>query len=204
MLSISVLLLACSEDWTCNLQMIVSWEAQGTNAYNHYAMCPAESTSCLNFWDEAWWFLSLRVFGLSLTVMLCVLLDNSEWIFGTYKLNVLTWLGLLLLCMIFFFTCAHIQFFFFLKVLVPLLLFVNKKVVGLPLQSKHLTGVLCQIITVALLSNYDNPVLSLFLFFCFFFFVFLCTINQIIKIRKLNLWKNIKSKLYKQKHCGNN
>ena len=38
-------------------------------------------------------------------------LDNSEWIFGTYKLNVLTWLGLLLLCMIFF-TCAHIQIFF--------------------------------------------------------------------------------------------
>ena len=33
-LSIPVLLLACSEDWTCNLQMIVSLEAQGTNAYN--------------------------------------------------------------------------------------------------------------------------------------------------------------------------
>ena len=26
-LSIPVLLLACSQDWTCNLQMIVSWEA---------------------------------------------------------------------------------------------------------------------------------------------------------------------------------
>ena len=37
--SIPVLLLACSEDWTCNLQMIVSLEAQGTNAYNRYAMC---------------------------------------------------------------------------------------------------------------------------------------------------------------------
>ena len=37
-----------------------------------------------------------------ITVTLCVLLDNSEWIFGTYKLNVLTWLGLLLLCMIFY------------------------------------------------------------------------------------------------------
>ena len=36
-----------------------------------------------------------------ITVTLCVLLDNSEWIFGTYKLNVLTWLELLLLCMIF-------------------------------------------------------------------------------------------------------
>ena len=57
-LSIPVLLLACSQDWTCNLQMIVSIEA--------------------------------------INVTLCVLLDSTEWIFGTYKLNVLTWLGLLL------------------------------------------------------------------------------------------------------------
>ena len=34
--SIPVLLLACSEDWACNVQMIVSLEAQGTNAYNRY------------------------------------------------------------------------------------------------------------------------------------------------------------------------
>ena len=40
-LSIPVLLLACSEDWTCNIQMIVSLEAQGTNANNRYAMWPA-------------------------------------------------------------------------------------------------------------------------------------------------------------------
>ena len=40
-LSIPVLLLACSEDWTWNIQMIVSLEAQGINAYNRYAMCPA-------------------------------------------------------------------------------------------------------------------------------------------------------------------
>ena len=33
-LSIPVLLLTCSQDWTCNLQMIVS------NAYNCYTMCP--------------------------------------------------------------------------------------------------------------------------------------------------------------------
>ena len=39
-LSIPVLLLACSQDWTCNLQMIVFLETLGTNAYNHYAMCP--------------------------------------------------------------------------------------------------------------------------------------------------------------------
>ena len=44
-LSIPVLLLACSEDWTCNLQMIVSLEAQGTNAYNCYAMCPVVRSS---------------------------------------------------------------------------------------------------------------------------------------------------------------
>ncbi len=36
--SIPVLLLACSQDWTCNLQMIVSLEAWGTNAYNRYAV----------------------------------------------------------------------------------------------------------------------------------------------------------------------
>ena len=41
-----------------------------------------------------------------ITVMLYVLLENSEWIFGTYKLNVLTWLGLLLLCMIFY-PCSY-------------------------------------------------------------------------------------------------
>ena len=35
------MLLACSEDWTSNLQMIVSLEAYGTNAYNRYAMCLA-------------------------------------------------------------------------------------------------------------------------------------------------------------------
>ena len=36
-LSIPVLLLACSEDWTCNLQMIVS-------------LCPAGQFR-VNFWD---------------------------------------------------------------------------------------------------------------------------------------------------------
>ena len=40
-LSIPVLLLTCSQDWTCNLQMIVSLEALRTNTYNGYAMCPA-------------------------------------------------------------------------------------------------------------------------------------------------------------------
>ena len=38
-LNIPVVLLACSEDWTCNLQMIVSSEAKRTNAYDRYAMC---------------------------------------------------------------------------------------------------------------------------------------------------------------------
>ena len=33
--------LACSEDWTCNLQMIIFLVAHGTNAYNRYAICPA-------------------------------------------------------------------------------------------------------------------------------------------------------------------
>ena len=40
-LSIPVLLLTCSQDWTCNLLTTVSLEAKGTNTYNRYAMCPA-------------------------------------------------------------------------------------------------------------------------------------------------------------------
>ena len=44
--------------------------------------------------------------------MSCVLLYNSAWIFGTYKLNVLTWLELLLLCMIFY-QCSCSDFFLF-------------------------------------------------------------------------------------------
>ena len=82
-LSIPVLLLTCSQDWTCNLQMIVSLEAKGTNVYNCYGMCLARQ---------------FRV------------------IFGTYKLNVLTWLELLLLFMIFY-LCSYSDFkkkFFFL------------------------------------------------------------------------------------------
>ena len=50
-LSIPVLLLAYSEDWIWNLQIIVSLEVLGTNAYNRYAMCPAgqqKSTSLVS------------------------------------------------------------------------------------------------------------------------------------------------------------
>ena len=43
-LRIPVLLLASCQEWTCNLQMIVSLEAYGTNAYNCYAMYPAVLT----------------------------------------------------------------------------------------------------------------------------------------------------------------
>ena len=49
-LSIPVLLLIYSQDWTCNLQNIVSLEAQGTNNNNRYAMCPAGQFR-VNFWD---------------------------------------------------------------------------------------------------------------------------------------------------------
>ena len=37
-LSILVLILACSQDWTRNLQMIVSLEVWGTDAYNRYTV----------------------------------------------------------------------------------------------------------------------------------------------------------------------
>ena len=49
-LSIPVLLLTCSQVWTSNLQMIVSFEAEGTNTYNHYTMGPAGQFR-MNFWD---------------------------------------------------------------------------------------------------------------------------------------------------------
>ena len=39
-LSIPVLLLTCSQDWTFNLQMIASLEAWGTNAYYIYPTPP--------------------------------------------------------------------------------------------------------------------------------------------------------------------
>ena len=59
-------------------------------------------------------FLKLRELT-PITVTPCVLLDNSEWIFGYYKLNVLT-LARITTIIYDFFTCAHIQisdFFFF-------------------------------------------------------------------------------------------
>ena len=39
----------CHNRVTCNFQMIVFLEAQGTNAYNCYAMCPAGQFK-VNFW----------------------------------------------------------------------------------------------------------------------------------------------------------
>ena len=46
-LSIPVLLLACSQHWISNLQMIVSLEAKGTNTYNRYAMCRTHSVTII-------------------------------------------------------------------------------------------------------------------------------------------------------------
>ena len=80
-LSVSVLLLACSQDWICNLQMIVSFEAQGTNAYNRYAMRPAEFKGLINvmfFLDKnvsylyyAWFFfLPVLIFRIFLIVLI--------------------------------------------------------------------------------------------------------------------------------------
>ena len=53
MLSIPVLLLTCSQDWTCNLQMIVFLESEGTNAYNRYAVsCWTFFYGCYEFYLE--------------------------------------------------------------------------------------------------------------------------------------------------------
>ena len=49
-LSIPVLLLAYIKDWTFSLQMFLSLEAYGTNAYNRYALCYAGQFR-VNFWD---------------------------------------------------------------------------------------------------------------------------------------------------------
>ena len=48
-----------------------------------------------------------------ISIMSCVLLDNSEWIFGTYKPNYY-----LLLLRSFFFTFAHVAIFFYLAFLI--------------------------------------------------------------------------------------
>ena len=80
-LSIPVVLLACSQDWARNLQMRTSREPT------------------------------------PITVTPCVLQDNSEWIFGTCKLTVLTWLELLLLCIIFY-LCSYSDFFSHLTFLI--------------------------------------------------------------------------------------
>ena len=32
--------------------------------FRWYVLQPSSDVCCLNFWDEVWWFLSLRVFGL--------------------------------------------------------------------------------------------------------------------------------------------
>ena len=53
-LSIPVLLLACSQDWTCNLQMIVSLETWGTKAYNRYAIVNLDE-GVLPFYDHSLW-----------------------------------------------------------------------------------------------------------------------------------------------------
>ena len=70
-LSIPVLLLACSEDWTYNLQMIVSLEAFLPVYFTTTARDGVNTV--LGLVEFRWW------------------LDNSEWIFGTYKLYIERW-----------------------------------------------------------------------------------------------------------------
>ena len=53
-LSFPVLLLACYEDWTCNLQMIVSLEAQGTNTmcWTHGVMVIGVEEGRRTYWPK--------------------------------------------------------------------------------------------------------------------------------------------------------
>ena len=64
-LSIPILLLASSQDGTCNLQMILSLEALGTNAYNRYAMFPAECISHKHTYTHGYylWYCNLIFFS---------------------------------------------------------------------------------------------------------------------------------------------
>ena len=72
---------------------------------NFLPICPPAFFKCLSnsgTYMELWTMFFIES-------MLCVLLDSFEWILGIYKLNVLTWLGLLLLCMIFY-LCSYSYF----------------------------------------------------------------------------------------------
>ena len=60
-LSIPALLFACSQDWTGNLQMIVSLEAYGASAYNCYAMCPASDPRGFNKGHSSKFLIGSRV-----------------------------------------------------------------------------------------------------------------------------------------------
>ena len=53
-LSIPVLLLACSQDWTCNLQMIVSLEASGTNVSIQSWLQASNNTGILDTCTLLW------------------------------------------------------------------------------------------------------------------------------------------------------
>ena len=59
-LSIPVLLLNCSQDWTSNLQICVYLEALGTNAYNHYAICPGFNKGHSSKFREGSWVRQTR------------------------------------------------------------------------------------------------------------------------------------------------
>ena len=54
---------------------------------------PVLLLACSQDWTSRWLSPEMLREPIPITVTLCVLLDNSEWIFGTYKLNVLTWQG---------------------------------------------------------------------------------------------------------------
>ena len=41
LIPLTINVLACSQNWTCNLQIIVTIEDLETNMYNRYGICPA-------------------------------------------------------------------------------------------------------------------------------------------------------------------
>ena len=83
-LSIPVLLLACSQDWTSNLHMIVSLEALETNAYNRYVMRPAgnnnkyEDNSLKTHNDKTRLYLKLPMHIFEWIFMLCAAFSSLQ------------------------------------------------------------------------------------------------------------------------------
>ena len=125
--------------------------------------------------------------------MPCVLLDNSEWIFVTYKLNVLTWLELQLLCMIFFFLPVLIfrLYFFHLAFLIIGSHIVFKSILGLLSRScaDSLRRLILQCSTLSIISILSHK--GRWFPFSFHIWSTVPDFSELCLLHPLQLWLNI-------------